>query len=117
MSNRDLIEQIQNHIDNVDDPNASLLVARKLLVRIVAALESHEWQDIDENTPRDGTPIILEGLMREPNMGGERRITKDVHEGHWDAGMWQTGTFYQWVKVFRWMPFPQPGDKDEPLEA
>ena len=39
---QDLIKQIQNHIDNFDDPNASLVVARSLMVRIVDALAAHQ---------------------------------------------------------------------------
>ncbi len=103
MSNRDLINQLLE-LEDID---------LDVISKAAYALEAHEWQPIDENTPKDGTPIILEGLMQEPNMGGERRITQEVHQGYWSAGMWQTGTFYHWVEVFRWMPMPQPGDKDE----
>ncbi len=108
MSNRDLIKQTQNHIDNVDDPNASLLVARKLLVRIVTALQDQAWQDIS-TAPKDGTKILV--WVPETWVCVSWRTVRYMNG--WTE--WE-GDDYQFHPT-KWQPLPQPpGDKDD-LEA
>lgn len=68
------------------------------------------WQPID-TAPKDGSAVILYGLVGEPNFGyiaakRERKVEHVVHQGHFSYGLWQTGTYWQWLDPTHWMPLP-----------
>ncbi len=105
MSNRDLIERLRN------PPPGNIY---RLALEAATALQAHEWQPIDENTPKDTAIMIYSTGYAIGHFN-----TKD---NRWWTNTDGTGTSEErllnsWSPPTHWKHIQPPGDKDESLEV